>query len=692
VLGRWLLAWLAAFAFVGAPASALAREEHSLDAGWRFQLGDVADAASPDLDDARWQAVALPHTWNAADGEAGGDYRRGPAWYRRDLPLPALEADRRYVLQFDGAALVADVWINGRLAGHHAGGFAGFRVDITALLHAGRNQLAVRVDNSHDADVAPLGGDFTVFGGLYRGVRLIVVPALHFDLMDDGGPGVYVSASAVSSARARLQVDARVRLPAGLAGAARLRLAVLDAHGVRVRGVDRPLAPAAGSLQVLRQAWQIERPHLWQGVRDPYLHRLRAQLVLEGVVVDEVDVAFGIRSVRVDARRGLLLNGRHYALHGVNLFHPERPGRGTAVDDADIDEDARLLQELGVTGLRLVHFQHPQRVYDLADRRGWLLWTEIPLNSALHDTPAFRANLAQQLRELVKQNFNHPAVVVWGLGNEVYQVDAAADALLAQLHALARQLDPSRPTSYAHCCAADDDALTRQTDLVAYNRYYGWYDGQMDDLGPWADRVHARSPQRPIALSEYGAGASVLQQEEPPTRPVPDSAWHPEQYQALFHEAYWRQIRSRPYLWASFVWVAFDLASAGRHEGDRNGFNDKGLATYDRKTRKDAWYWYQANWSDHPLVYITSRRLTERTQDLVDVKVYTNARRASLSVNGRELAALAPEDHVALWRGVKLDIGANRVVVTGDRGEHDGVEWRLVPAPAGGLRAPSAAR
>jgi hypothetical protein len=691
-LAWWLLAWVAAIAFIGAPATASAREERPLDAGWRFQLGDVADAASPDLDDARWQAVALPHTWNAVDGEAGGDYHRGPGWYRRDLSLATLEAQSRYVLQFDGAALVADVWINGRPAGHHAGGFAAFRFDITPLLHAGRNQLAVRVDNSHDADVAPLGGDFTIFGGLYRGVRLIVVPALHFDLMDDGGPGVYVAASAVSSAHARLQVDARVLVPGGVARGARLRLVVLDAHGACVRTVDRPLAAAGAPLQVLRQAWRVERPHLWQGVRDPHLHRLRAQLLLQGVVVDEVDIAFGIRSVRVDARRGLLLNGRRYPLHGVNLFHPERPGKGTAVDAADIDEDARMLQDLGVTGLRLVHFQHPQRVYDLADRHGWLLWTEIPLNSALHDTPAFRDNLAQQLRELVKQNFNHPAVVVWGLGNEVYQADAVADALLARMHALARKLDPSRPTAYAHCCAADDDALTRQTDLVAYNRYYGWYDGQTDDLAPWADRLHAALPQRSIALSEYGAGASVQQQEEPPARPVPASAWHPEQYQALFHEAYWRQIRARPYLWASFVWVAFDLASAGRHEGDRNGFNDKGLATYDRRTRKDAWYWYQANWSDRPFVYITSRRLTPRTQELVDVKVYTNTRRARLSVNGRELATRVPEDHVALWRGVKLDVGDNRLVVTGDRGLSDAVEWRVAPAPADGLGAPAAPR
>ena len=672
-----LFLWAAAHACAG-PAP---RQSLALDSGWRFQRSDVAEAASPGFDDSHWQAVTLPHTYNAVDGEAGGDYYRGPAWYRRKLVLPALDRTRQYWLQFDGAALVAEVWINGQAAGRHAGGFAAFRFDITPLLHAGRNEIAVRVANARDADVAPLGGDFTVFGGLYRGVHLIVVRALHFDLMDDGGPGVYVSAIAVSAARAQWQVVARVRVAGATPDGARLRLRVVDARGRIVRTAEPALTDVAEPLRSIAQTWRIDDPHLWQGVRDPYLYRLRAELLVDRRVVDSIVVPFGIRSVRVDPQRGFLLNDRPYALHGVNLFHPGRPGKGLAVDDRDIDEDARILKELGVTGLRLVHFQHPQRVYDLADCNGWILWTEIPLNSAMTDTPAFHANLAQQLRELVKQNFNHPSVAIWGLGNEVYQADATSVALLAELRAIARQEDPLRVTSYAHCCAADDDPLTRQTDAIAYNRYFGWYDRELDDLGAWADEVHARSPQRAMALSEYGAGASVLQQEDPPRRPVPASGWHPEQYQALFHEAYWRQIRDRPYLWASFVWVGFDLASAGRHEGDRPGINDKGLVTYDRRTRKDAWYWYRANWSDRPIVHITSPRFTPRREGPADVKVYTNARRVTLIVDGTALPAMAPTDHVAIWHDVPLKSGSNRLAAVGDGVVRDAVEWRVTPQP-----------
>lgn len=674
------LSWaIAVLACTGAQASAATRQSLSLDSGWRFQRSDVAEAAGAGFDDSHWQAITLPHTYNGVDGEAGGDYYRGPAWYRRDLVVHALDRAHSYWLQFDGAALVAEVWVNGRAAGRHAGGFAAFRFDVTPLLHAGRNEIAVRVDNARDADVAPLGGDFTVYGGLYRGVRLIVVPALHFDLQDDGGPGVYVSASAVSAAQAQLQVVARVRVPGATPQGARLRLRVVDARGGVVRSAEQGVSEAGSPLQSIRQSWRIDGPHLWQGVRAPYLYRLQADLLVGRRVVDRIVVPFGIRSVRVDAQRGFVLNDRAYALHGVNLFHAGRPGKGLAVATRDIDADARILQELGVTGLRLVHFQHPQRLYDLADRNGWILWTEIPLNSAMSDTAAFRANLAQQLRELIKQNFNHPSVAIWGLGNEVYQADTTSAALLAELQAIAKREDPLRLTSYAHCCAPDDDPLTRQTDVIAYNRYFGWYDHELDDLGSWADQVHARSPERAIALSEYGAGASVLQQEDPPRRPVPASAWHPEQYQALFHEAYWRQIRERPYLWASFVWVGFDLASAGRREGDRPGINDKGLVTYDRRTRKDAWYWYQANWSDRPMIRITSRRLTPRRQDRADVKVYTNARRVELIVDGVALPGMVATDHVAIWHDVPLKDGSNRLVAIGDAGVRDAVEWRVIP-------------
>ena len=657
------------------------RRVEPLEGSWRFLRADVPAASAEDFDDSAWTVVTLPHTWNGVDGEAGGDYYRGPGWYRRELSLPAMPSSpgalQRF-LQFDGAALIADVWVNGHPVGHHEGGYGAFRVDIGSWLHRGRNVVAVRVDNSQSRQVAPLGGDFTVFGGLYRTVELITVNALHVDLLDDGGPGVYVAANDITPERAVLAVQLRLSVPGSAHARLRLRWTLVDARGQQALRATVPVGVSAARARAVMQTLVVPHPHLWQGVDDPYLYTLRVEVLDRHAVVDQVEVPVGIRKFSIDPGRGLLLNGLPYAVHGVNLFHSGRPGKGLAVTDAQVDEDFSALSELGATGLRLVHFQHPQRAYDDADRLGFVLWSEIPLNSAMDDSPAFHANLVQQLRELVKQNYNHPSVLVWGLGNEVYRSDAASHALLAELQRAAKALDPHRLTSYAHCCAADDDALTRQTDLIAFNRYYGWYDGTLADIGSWADRVHAAQPARAMAVSEYGAGASVLQEEEPPTRPIPASHWHPEQYQALFHEAYWRQLRVRPWLWATFVWVGFDLPSAGRDEGDRRGVNDKGLATYDRQTRKDAWYWYQANWSRKPMLHLVNRRASSRGGRPANVKVYTNLGEVTLLVDGASLGSRRASDHIATWEGLVLSAGVHRLIAKGAGDASDSMEWNVV--------------
>ena len=654
-------------------AQAATRTSVTLDGGWRFQRADVPGAEAADFDDSAWSAVALPHTFNAIDGEAGGAYYRGPAWYRRTLDL-APGTSRRF-LEFDGAALAADVWLNGRHAGRHEGGYARFRLDVTDLARPGRNTLAVRIDNRTLPTVAPLGGDFTVFGGLYRGVRLIETAPVHIDLLDHGGPGVSVAMNEVSPASARLQVSARLRNDLRVPRHVELRVTLRDADGRTVLRTTQPLDLAAQADEVANTSLKLERPRLWQGVDDPYLYRLTVEVLQADEVVDTLTLSTGIRTVALDPARGVLLNGKPYAMHGVNYFHPGRPGHGLAVGEAEIQEDFRILKDMGVTALRLVHFQHPPRVYELADELGFVLWTEIPLNAAMDEGQAFRANLAQQLSELIRQNREHPSVAIWGLGNEVYRSDEPVRALLAELHAQAKHEDPQRLTAYAHCCAADDHPMALQADLTGYNRYWGWYDGELSDIGPWADKLHARLPSRAIAISEYGAGASALQQQDPPQRPKPGSRWHPEQYQALFHEAYWAQISTRPWMAGSFVWLAFHHASAARNDGDRPGVNDKGLVSYDRKTLKDAYHFYRAHWSRTPMVHIASPRFTPRPAGPVPVKVYTNAARVTLEVNGVAFAGKTPVDRMAVWPDVPLAVGRNVLSVRTEAGATDSVEW-----------------
>jgi len=678
--GGWgLRAWFATVLVACCAMAQAARVTTPLDGPWRFLRGDVAGAEVARFDDSRWATVTLPHTWNAGDGEAGGPYYRGPSWYRLTLPQPAPRAGRRTFLEFDGAALVADVWINGRHLGRHEGGYARFRFDISDALLAGANTLAVRVDNATQPQVAPLGGDFTVFGGLYRQVRLIETAEQHLDLLDHGGPGMSIATQDVSAVSTGITVAARLRNDDAHPQPLSLRLLLRDAQGRTVASHQQALSLPAGTTELAKASLQLARPRLWQGRQDPYLYRLTADVLRRQQVIDSVTIPLGIRSVAVDPQRGFLLNGHSYPLHGVNYFHAGRPGRGVAVGPAEIEEDFRILNELGATGLRLVHYQHPARAYELADELGLLVWTEIPLNAAMDEGPAFRANLAQQLRELQAQTGHHPSVAIWGLGNEVYRSDEPIRALLAALHAQAKQDDPSRPTVYAHCCAADDHPMALAANLTGYNRYWGWYDGSVQDIGPWADALHARLPQRPIGLGEYGAGASVLHQRESAQRPEPTGPWHPEQFQSAFHEAYWSQIQARPWLWGSFVWLAFDHASAGRNEGDLAGINDKGLVTYDRRFRKDAFHFYRAQWTRTPMVHITSRRLTPRPAGPTAVKVYTNASRVSLALNGQPLGSLRPVGGVAEWPQLMLPPGRNRVDARTDTGATDHVVWEAQP-------------
>ncbi|MCE3261075.1 MAG: glycoside hydrolase family 2 [Pseudoduganella sp.] len=660
---KTIQAWLCIALLAATAPGAAARQAIALDKGWQFHKSG----------DHGWREVALPHSFD--------DYR-GPAWYRRTLHLSRARDKQRYHLEFDGALLVTQAWVNGQPAGRHAGGFARFRFDITALLQEGDNEIVVLVDNAGHHAVAPLGGDYTMAGGLYRPVRLLVTRDVHFDLRDFGGPGVYFRTAGVSQRSADLAWTARARNDSDRTVRAVVHTRLRDAGQRVVATARRTVVLPPRSVVQVDLAATLPSPHLWQGVHDPYLYTSEAELSDTGNAAaphDRLAFQVGIRDMRLDARRGLLLNGASYRVHGVNLHQTSLPGKGIAATDADIDADYRILAELGVTGLRHAHYQHPQRAYELANRAGWLVWTELPLTAAVNGSDAFLANSAQQLREMIRQNSNHPSVMVWGLGNEIYQADAASARVLSSLQRLARTEDPTRPTAYANCCSPIDGAQASHTDAVGSNVYFGWYEGEFADLGAFLDRNHARRPDTPLSVSEYGAGASALQQEDPPRRPEPGGRWHPEQYQALYHEAAWPQLAARPWLWANFIWVGFDFASAGRNEGDTPGFNDKGLVSFDRKVRKDAYFWYQANWSARPMVHITSRRHTLRTAAQAQVKVYSNQASVRLRLNGVDLGERPVTGHKAAWQ-VQLAEGANRLEVSAGAAS-DTAEWTYRPAP-----------
>src|SRR5271157_2817529 len=501
----------------------------SLDPGWRFLAGDEPRAPEPGFDDNSWQPVDLPHTWNALDGQDGGnDYRRGPGWYRRHLALDSSLAGRRLYLQFDGASLMADVYVNGVHIGNHKGGFARFRFDATEALRTGAdNVVAVRVDNGR-LGIPPTSADFTFFGGLYRGASLLVTDPVQISAMDHGSAGVFLEQSRVTADSATVLVRAEV-----------------ENHGPVPRGVDVSLkvlgAPKAGapgdilafpSFRVhlepngsegIAKPVTIRRPHLWNARADPYLYTVRVELRpvspdgSAGALSDAVEQPLGLRSYVVDPDKGFILNGSYLNLYGFNR-HQDWPDRGWAISDAQEAEDFGIMMESGATAVRVSHYQQSDTWYSRCDRAGIVAWAEIPFVNEALATPEFLENAKQQLRELIRQNYNHPAICFWGVGNETS--GPAADGVIAALAPVVRQEDPTRLSTYA---SSHDNADPRNwhTDVVAFNRYFGWYHGGLPDLAAWLDRTRADYPKARFAMSEYGAGASIFQHGENPGAPKP---------------------------------------------------------------------------------------------------------------------------------------------------------------------------
>jgi beta-galactosidase len=655
----------AAWALDGDPA----RLTRPMEEGWLFRFGGSEEAALAGQV-AGWPTVRLPHTWNATDGaDGGGDYARGAGWYVRRFRLDPAWAQRRVFIQFDGANRVATVWLNGRKIGEHAGGFTRFRFDLTeALVPGAENMLAVRVTNADDG-LAPVTADFTFFGGLYRGVKLLAVDPRHIDVMDYASDGVYVTPREVSADRAVFSVAVRLKNDSPRAGHVLVRTVVRDAQGTAVATNEEQCKLPAHGEGRSEHDFTLDRPHLWNGRADPFQYRADVSVMADGDLRDEVRQRFGLRSFRVDPDRGFFLNGAHLGLHGVSR-HQDRAGQGWAVSPEDEREDFALIAEIGANAIRVAHYPQSPLWFDLADQKGMVLWAEIPVVNEVPTTDAYAENARQQLRELIRQNYNRPAICFWGVGNETREVGEtsgraqpngpASDRLIADLARLVTAEDSTRLSVYASHHRADD-TRNFHTDVLGFNKYFGWYGGAAEDFAAWADGVHGKYPRLAFAMSEYGAGANIRQHELSGAKPVPGGEWHPEEYQARYHEIWWEALSQRDYIWGKFVWNMFDFAADIRAEGGMPGINDKGLVTYDRKTKKDAFYWYQANWSTVPVLHIASQRWTERPAGKTELKVYSNAAQVELFVNGVSCGIVASDTRIFRW-DVELATGVNRVV------------------------------
>ena len=577
------------------------RKQILWNSDWLFARGDTPEKATP---------VTLPHTWNAKDGQDGGnDYYRGTCLYTKAFAAPAHSDSEEVWLEFEGVAMTAVVTLNGHELTRHEGGYATFRVNLTPAL-AAQNTLTVAVDNGKNRTVYPQKADFTFYGGIYRPVHLLVVPKAHFALDYHGAPGLRVTP--VLSADLK---TAEIHAEAWVTGTAQSVQFTL--------GEETLSAPVTDSKA--EGTFKLENVHLWDGVNDPYLYKMQATLDSG----DAVEANFGCRTIAFDAEKGFILNGRPYRLCGA-ARHQDRQGLGNALTEKEHDEDMALLREMGANTVRLAHYQHAQYFYDLCDKYGLVAWAEIPYIT--EHMPEGRANTLSQMTELVVQNYNHPSIVCWGLSNEITGSGKTEDLVENHklLNDLCHKLDATRPTTMAHIFMLDaNDPLVFLPDIRSYNLYYGWYVGEWDQNDAWFDEFHKNHPDAVIGLSEYGADANPAYQSA-----HPEKGDYTETYQCVYHEHMAKMIADRPWLWATHVWNMFDFAADGRDEGGKNGENQKGLVTFDRKIKKDAFYLYKAYWSKQPFVHTCGSRYVDRTEDVTEIKVYSNLPEVSLYKDG----------------------------------------------------------
>ncbi|ANW95305.1 hypothetical protein AXE80_02940 [Wenyingzhuangia fucanilytica] len=658
------------------------RTDQIINEGWFFQKGDISDAEKENFNHSEWELLNLPHNWGWETAEKGDKkYYRGPGWYRKKLHIEP-KTGRRYFLRFEAVGYKAEVYLNGKNIGNHMGGFGAFCFEITEHLNAKKeNILAVKASNEFDNSIAPLGGDFNIYGGIYRSVHLIETADICFNLTDHASSGIKWLQTDVSEEKAVLDITAWISnstdkglkfnhfpkelnetLPDGLFD---LEANIYDDKGNLVVSKTHQINLSPNLTIPFKLQLHIKNPHLWQGTIDPYLYKGVISLKSKGKTIDKISQNIGLRSFNIDPDKGFFLNGKPYRLKGVSK-HQDRKNKGWAVSNKDLEEDIALITEMGANALRCAHYQHSDYLMDLCDKAGLLVWSEIPQVGSIKEHDDFVTNSRNQLLDMIRQQINHPSVFAWGLFNEVHVSRNDPHRDFVDLENLASVEDPTRPTVAATSHYASPQ-MNRIPDILGWNRYPGWYDSIENLYNPtqW-DKYQPTSQHGGFCFSEYGAGANIEHHEQNPNQPVPRDFWHPEEWQSIVHEASWARYSQTPYIWGSFVWNMFDFSAAKRREGGQEGINDKGLVTFDRKIKKDAFFFYKANWSKQPVLHITSKRHTIRTSAKTPVKIYCNISDAvKLKVNGKTISTAKTNDFkTVIWEDITLKKGKNRIEVS----------------------------
>ncbi|RHL09350.1 MULTISPECIES: glycoside hydrolase family 2 protein [Bacteroides] len=660
-----------------------ARDVISFNGGWEFKKGpfgteamQVAQKWSGD-----WEKVEIPHTWNAKDMQVKeASFYEGDAYYRKKYMFPESMKGKRIFLRFEGVGSCAEVYINGYLAGTHKGAYSAFACEISGQVKFGQeNEIIVKADNTARPDVIPVNHNlFGVYGGIYRPVWLVVTESCNIVVTDYASPGVYVTQKNVSKRSAEVTVKVKLDNGSLTPVQSELENTIYDAQGKQVKTHRQSFLLTPQGTQAYSSTFKLNNPHLWQGREDPYLYKVVSRLWQDGKVIDEMVQPLGLRNYEIVAGKGFFLNGKKYPMYGVTR-HQDWWGVGSALKNEHHDFDLATIMDLGATTVRFAHYQQSDYLYSRCDTLGLIIWAEIPFVNRVSGKEWENAH--QQMRELVRQSFNHPSIYIWGTHNEVYHPHGYTASLTQSLHDLCKTEDPDRYTVSVNGYGHADHPVNQNTDVQGMNRYFGWYEKKIQDIEPWVEKLEKEYPWQKLMLTEYGADANIEHQ----TEYLGDALnwgkpFYPETFQTKTHEYQWSVIANHPYIIASYLWNTFDFAVPMWKRGGVPARNLKGLVTFDRKIKKDSYFWYKANWSKEPVLYLTQRRNVNREKKETAVAVYSNIGTPKVYLNGKELTGIRKgyTDVHYVFDKVILEPGKNilkATVFSGGKEYTDEIEW-----------------
>jgi len=670
------------------------RQVTSFNDGWQFKKGPFSSSNITFMQtwNAKWKDVKIPHTWNAKDMQVEHNkFYQGEAFYKKSFFVEPNLKDKRLFLKFEGVGQVVELFINGNFVGNHKGGYSAFSFDISkAVKHGENNEILLKVDNSERKDIIPINHNlFGVYGGIYRPVWLIITDKLNISVTDHASSGVYISQNNVNSKSAAITVKVKLANKYKKTKEVIIENSIYDKSDKKVTTKKSTVKVTPHGIQTFQHEIALRNPHLWQGLKDPYLYKVVTKIKEGNKLLDEVTQPLGIRSVEVIEGKGVFLNGKQYPMYGV-CRHQDWWELGSALENKHHDKDIEMMLEMGATTVRLAHYQQSDYFYAKCDSVGLLVWAEIPFVNRVSGEEG--PNSKQQLRELIRQNFNHPSIYVWGLHNEVYKPHDYTSQLTKELHDIAKTEDPTRYTVAVNGYGHMNHPVNLNADIQGMNRYYGWYERKIQDLESWAKEMKKDYPTYKIMLTEYGAGGNTNHQTE-----FLGNTWeywkpfYPETYQTKTHEIQYGIIKNNPNILASYVWNMFDFAVPKWSRGGIEARNHKGLVTFDRKLKKDSFYWYKANWSKEPVLYLTQRRLIEREKKQTQVTVYSNIGKPKVLVNGIELInfKIGETDIHYVFENVILKKGNNIVeaIIEKDGKKYiDKIEWNYSSEKSNNLK------